>query len=255
MTFSVPRQRSLSDSTAARRAVRRITIRVDLRLPAFEAIISASPTLRKRCCCCRCRRRAYWRGQSPQTSRCHCAAGADIVESVLHWRIAFSSMRWQPMFCPLLASRFFRPHQESALLQKFTLEQIRGHWVSRWFKSTWLLTRSVQALRRAWTPGKQRQLQSACSVFAFNPVACAGVDPGNGLAPSGAEPASRKSIGSRAVVTRLVDARLLVADRRSGADIVDVAHESLLRQWPALTEWLKADAADLHWSIRSSAPQ
>jgi formylglycine-generating enzyme required for sulfatase activity len=51
--------------------------------------------------------------------------------------------------------------------------------------------------------------------------------------------------GSRAIVTRLIDARLLVADRRSGADIVDVAHESLLRQWPALTEWLKADTADL----------
>jgi formylglycine-generating enzyme required for sulfatase activity len=47
------------------------------------------------------------------------------------------------------------------------------------------------------------------------------------------------------MVTRLVEARLLVADRRGGADIVDVAHESLLRQWPELIEWLKADADDL----------
>jgi formylglycine-generating enzyme required for sulfatase activity len=50
---------------------------------------------------------------------------------------------------------------------------------------------------------------------------------------------------SLAVVERLVEARLLVRDRRSGVDIVEIAHESLLRQWPALSEWLKADAADL----------
>jgi len=50
---------------------------------------------------------------------------------------------------------------------------------------------------------------------------------------------------ARAMVERLVAARLLVADRRSGADVVEVAHESLLRQWPALTAWLQADADDL----------
>jgi formylglycine-generating enzyme required for sulfatase activity len=52
--------------------------------------------------------------------------------------------------------------------------------------------------------------------------------------------------GSRSIVKRLVDdARLLVADRRSGVDVVEVAHESLLRQWPTLRAWLDADAADL----------
>jgi hypothetical protein len=51
--------------------------------------------------------------------------------------------------------------------------------------------------------------------------------------------------GSRAIVERLVAARLLVADRRAGVDVIEVAHESLLRQWPALTAWLGADAADL----------
>lgn len=50
---------------------------------------------------------------------------------------------------------------------------------------------------------------------------------------------------ARAMVERLVAARLLVADRRSGIDVVEVAHESLLRQWPALTAWLQADADDL----------
>ena len=51
--------------------------------------------------------------------------------------------------------------------------------------------------------------------------------------------------GARAMVERLVAARLLVADRRAGADVVEVAHESLLRQWPALTAWLQTDADDL----------
>ena len=50
---------------------------------------------------------------------------------------------------------------------------------------------------------------------------------------------------SRAIVERLVRARLLVADRRAGVDIIEVAHESLLRQWPALASWLEADASDL----------
>ena len=35
---------------------------------------------------------------------------------------------------------------------------------------------------------------------------------------------------SRALVERLIKVRLLVADRRSGADVMEVAHESSLRQ-------------------------
>ena len=52
-------------------------------------------------------------------------------------------------------------------------------------------------------------------------------------------------LDSRAIVERLVGARLLVADHRGGADVIEVAHESLLRQWPALASWLEADAGDL----------
>src|SRR6185295_7148725 len=37
----------------------------------------------------------------------------------------------------------------------------------------------------------------------------------------------------------------LLADRRDGADVVEVAHVSLLRRWPTLTAWLEADAHDL----------
>ena len=50
---------------------------------------------------------------------------------------------------------------------------------------------------------------------------------------------------SRAMVERLIEARLLAVDRRSGANVVEVAHESLLRQWSVLTAWLQSDADSL----------
>ncbi len=57
---------------------------------------------------------------------------------------------------------------------------------------------------------------------------------------------------SREVVSRFVDARLLVRDRRAlgtdGAerqDVVEVALESLLRQWPDLAQWLAEQQTDL----------
>jgi len=50
---------------------------------------------------------------------------------------------------------------------------------------------------------------------------------------------------SRSMVERLTEARLLVADRRASVDVIEVAHESLLRQWPALTAWLESDADNL----------
>jgi hypothetical protein len=50
---------------------------------------------------------------------------------------------------------------------------------------------------------------------------------------------------SQAVVDLFVEARLLLRDRRptpgGEAEIVEVAHEALLREWPALHGWLKAD--------------
>jgi hypothetical protein len=46
-------------------------------------------------------------------------------------------------------------------------------------------------------------------------------------------------------VQRLVEARLLVADRREDLDVVEVAHESLLRQRAPLTLWLQAESDDL----------
>lgn len=57
---------------------------------------------------------------------------------------------------------------------------------------------------------------------------------------------------SREVVSRFVDARLLVRDRRAlgtddaeHQDVVEVALESLLRQWPDLAQWLAEQQSDL----------
>jgi WD40 repeat protein len=50
---------------------------------------------------------------------------------------------------------------------------------------------------------------------------------------------------SRAMVQRLIEKRLLIADQRAGADVVEVAHESLLRQWPPLAGWLHEAVDDL----------
>lgn len=64
-----------------------------------------------------------------------------------------------------------------------------------------------------------------------------------------------------ALVQRLVEQRLLLSDARKLTDdgepveVVEVAHEALLRQWDALQRWLRAFAADLALSesIRRAA--
>jgi WD40 repeat protein len=58
-------------------------------------------------------------------------------------------------------------------------------------------------------------------------------------------------VESRAVIERLVDARLLIRDRQvlddasASVTTVEVSHEALLRQWSALTGWLDEDAESL----------
>ena len=53
------------------------------------------------------------------------------------------------------------------------------------------------------------------------------------------------------MLERLTQMRLLVRDVRSDGDgndkreVVEVAHEALLRRWPALVDWLDADADSL----------
>ncbi len=51
---------------------------------------------------------------------------------------------------------------------------------------------------------------------------------------------------SHAMALRLIEKRLLVTDRRRNIDVVEIAHESLLRQWPPLAGWLETMAHDLN---------
>ena len=54
------------------------------------------------------------------------------------------------------------------------------------------------------------------------------------------------SVAADEVLRALVDARLLTSDRdEAGADVVDVAHEALIRGWPRLRAWIEADRAGL----------
>lgn len=59
-------------------------------------------------------------------------------------------------------------------------------------------------------------------------------------------PASGKAADVEAVVRKLADARLLTTDQdEQGQEIVDVAHEALIRGWPLLRSWLDEDRAAL----------
>ncbi|MEQ1680814.1 MAG: TIR domain-containing protein [Nitrospira sp.] len=73
------------------------------------------------------------------------------------------------------------------------------------------------------------------------------VDPETGLAMRRVAQWGKIPTEYLGLLQRLIDARLLVKDRRRltdeqhEVDVVEVAHEALLRQWPILTAWLKED--------------
>ena len=50
---------------------------------------------------------------------------------------------------------------------------------------------------------------------------------------------------SVALVQALIDRRLLLSDARDGEVVIEVAHESLLRQWTTLADWLRMEREDL----------
>ena len=52
-------------------------------------------------------------------------------------------------------------------------------------------------------------------------------------------------VSSRPLVDALIEKRLLLTDSRGGDPIVEVAHESLLRHWKQLVDWLRAERDDL----------
>jgi hypothetical protein len=71
------------------------------------------------------------------------------------------------------------------------------------------------------------------------------IDPVSGIAMRRVARSDEIPAEAGAIVQRLVRERLLVSDRRDGVDVLEIAHESLLRQWPALAAWLEADAENL----------
>jgi WD40 repeat protein len=58
------------------------------------------------------------------------------------------------------------------------------------------------------------------------------------------------------LIQRLIDARLLTADRASagGQPTVEVSHEALLRAWPRLQSWLKERSQFVQWRALDLAP-
>jgi WD40 repeat protein len=58
------------------------------------------------------------------------------------------------------------------------------------------------------------------------------------------------------LIQRLIDARLLTADRApaGGQPTVEVSHEALLRAWPRLQNWLKERSKFVQWRAQDLAP-
>ena len=58
------------------------------------------------------------------------------------------------------------------------------------------------------------------------------------------------------LIQRLIDARLLTADRAAagGQPTVEVSHEALLRAWPRLRSWLKERSQFVQWRAQDLAP-
>jgi len=144
---------------------------------------------------------------------------------------------------PLLAFALSYLYQEFGAGGSITLQQ---------YEAMGGVARSIEiALKRALArPGDAPAIpigneeQQAVLRAAFIPW-LARIDPDSGVPMRRVARLDDFPPASRAMVERLVEARLIVADRRSGIDVVEVAHESLLRQWPALTAWLQDDAEDL----------
>jgi len=144
---------------------------------------------------------------------------------------------------PLLAFTISHLYQEFSAGGSITLEQ---------YEAMGGVAGSIEmALKQALAkPGDDpvipaaKDEQLACMRAAFIPW-LARIDPESGQPMRRVARIDKIPRGSRTMVERLVEARLLVAGLHSGTGVVEVAHESLLRQWPALAEWLKADAEDL----------
>jgi formylglycine-generating enzyme required for sulfatase activity len=144
---------------------------------------------------------------------------------------------------PLLAFTLSHLYQEFGAGGTITLRQ---------YQAMGGVSRSVEiALKRALAePDHAPQIPAAkesqldCLRATFIPW-LARIDPDSGLPGRRVARLDEFRHASLAMVQRLIKTRLLVLDRRSAADTVEIAHESLLRQWPTLVDWLQSDATDL----------
>jgi formylglycine-generating enzyme required for sulfatase activity len=144
---------------------------------------------------------------------------------------------------PLLAFTLSHLYQEFSAGGSITLEQYENMGGVSGAIDSALKLALVQPNNEPKIPVSKRE-QDACMRAAFIPW-LARIDPASDQPIRRVARMEEFSATSRAIVERLIEARLLVADRREDANVVEIAHESLLRQWPALTRWLKADAEDL----------
>jgi hypothetical protein len=144
---------------------------------------------------------------------------------------------------PLLAFTISHLYREFSVTGKLTLEQYEG--IGGVSGSIEMALRQALA-RPSDAPAipTVREEQLKLIRTALIPW-LARVDPDTGVAMRRITLVDKIPESCRAIVQRLIKARLLVSDRHSGFDVVEIAHESFLRQWPPLTEWLQAEAADL----------
>jgi hypothetical protein len=110
------------------------------------------------------------------------------------------------------------------------------------------LTSSAEAVLQAMTPDQQ---QAARKVFLRL------IQPGDTAGDTRRRAALTELIDGKssevieAVVNKLIAARLLIADRDpSGVTFLELAHESLIRNWPRLRDWADEDREFLRWRYR-----
>ncbi len=144
---------------------------------------------------------------------------------------------------PLLAFTLFQLYKGFSAGDKLTLEQYQAiGGVASSIKEGIKQALASPASAPVIPTGPREQLD--CLRAAFIPW-LARIDPVGGEPTRRIADLNEFTGYSRAMVERLIERRLLVADRRGGNVVVEVAHESLLRQWPPLTAWLQEDADDL----------
>ena len=121
---------------------------------------------------------------------------------------------------------------------------------TRWVDCASVVQSEVDELLSADPVVRQRQLDVLRSAFV---PWLATVNPDNDQPMRRVARWSDLPAESHPLLEAFIAKRLLVRDERDGEVVVEVALESLLRQWDALAEWLRIEAADLKRRRQSRA--